>query len=79
MSTISRMLATREQMQKLNTRRLLAYKNSLMKVPETPDWDYKVEENNVPSQLTKASPEWIETYTALKEILSNREHIKRSK
>jgi hypothetical protein len=40
---MTKKLLTRERMQKLNTKRLLAYKNSLMKVPEGPDWDWKLD------------------------------------
>lgn len=63
-------LLTTEAMQLLTTPRLLAYKTSLMQVPETPSW----EEDNV-DRLNKTSPAWIETYNALKEILKTRGNI----
>ena len=53
----------------LTTKRLLAYKNKLMKVPETPDW-------NGPNSICKTSPSWVETYQNVKDILSTRENVK---
>lgn len=70
-------LLKKEHMEKLNTKRLLAYKNALLKVPERSDWDWVSERNNVPSRLNKTSPEWIETMQILKEILKTREHVER--
>lgn len=57
-----------EQLEKLTTKRLLAYKNKLMQVPETPYWDD-------PKKITKSSPEWKVCYRALKKILSKRENV----
>ena len=62
-------LLTKEQMLKLTTKRLLAYKNKLMKYHSTQDYDS--------NEICKSSPGWIETYNNLKEILSIREHIER--
>lgn len=67
-------LLKKEHMEKLNTKRLLAYKNALLKVPERPDWDW-IEHGS--SRLNKTSPEWIETMQILKEILKTREHVER--
>lgn len=63
-------ILTREQLEKLTTKRLLAYKNKLLKVPEEPNWD---EANN--TRINKLSKEWIDLYSLVKEILSKREHI----
>jgi hypothetical protein len=64
-------LLTKEQMENLTTARLLAYKNSLMEVPETPNWD------EPGYQLNKTSQEWKDTYYTLKDILATREHVER--
>jgi len=64
-------LLTNEQMKKLNTKRLLAYKNALMKVPEGPNYY----EDNV-ERLNKTSPRWQDTYFHVKTILASREHVK---
>ena len=61
-------LLTNEQMKKLNTKRLLAYKNALMKVPETDNWDGE--------GFSKSSLEWKNTYARVKAVLATREHVK---
>jgi hypothetical protein len=61
-------LLSKDELEKLNTKRLLAYKNKLMKVPE----DYYFEDR---TKINKAMPEWQETYSYLKAILASREHI----
>jgi hypothetical protein len=63
---------TKEQMQKLNTKRLLAYKDKLMKYPEGPSWD----ENNV-DRMNKSKAEWKKAHANIKEVLAGREHVKR--
>ena len=62
------MLLTKEAMEKLNTKRLLAYKASLLKVHDLPNWDND-------GELSKQSPEWIAAYDACKAILNTREHV----
>lgn len=63
-------LLTKEQMGKLTTARLLAYRNSLLSVVETgrhfqDDYVY----------FAKDSPTWKRTYKQLKEVLATREHV----
>ena len=60
---------SREQLEKLTTKRLLAYKNKLMDFPEEPSWDS--------SRMNKSEPEWKQVYSELKEILASREHIEK--
>lgn len=50
---MNKLFLTKEQMEKLTTKRLLAYKKSLMKYPEGPNW----EEHNV-FRMNKQHPEW---------------------
>jgi len=65
----------KEELEKLNTKRLLAYKNKFMKFPDfildSPGYDTK----NL--KMTKSHPWWQETYRNIKEILFNREHIEK--
>lgn len=63
---------TKEQMQKLNTKRLLAYKDKLMKFPEGPNWDLECHD-----RMNKSKPEWKEAHANIKEVLASREHVKR--
>ena len=66
-------LLNKEQLEKLTTSRLLAYKNKLMMVPETSNWDEPT------AQITKDTVVWQETYLDLKEVLKTREHVERDK
>ena len=61
-------LLSKEKLLTLTTQRLLAYKNKLMKVHESPDWDDS-------ASMSKEHKDWQETYKNLKEILSTREHV----
>jgi len=61
-------MKTIEQLEKLNTKRLLSYKSKLLKVHETPDRDN-------PNGYSKQSKEWIEEYELVKQILNSREHV----
>lgn len=63
-------ILTRDQLEKLNTKRLLAYKDKLMKVVEGPNWDGEYNEC-----FSKQSPEWKELYAMVKELLATREHV----
>ncbi len=62
----------RNELEKLTTQRLLAYKNKLMKVPESPSWDES--DDNV---VNKTSSVWIEVYEDVKAILATREHVEK--
>jgi hypothetical protein len=70
---------SKEELSKLNTKRLLAYKRKFMKFPETMDEYAGTGLNYDPSNknISKSHPWWQETYKNLKEILSSREHIER--
>lgn len=61
---------TKEQMEKLSTRRLLAYKDKMMEYHDTPNWDGD-------AGLNKTSTSWIEAYENIKSVLSTRENIER--
>lgn len=63
-----------EQLEKLTTKRLLAYKNSLMKVHDDIDWEEKYNDSKV-EELTKQSKEWQDCYNNVKLILSKRENV----
>lgn len=63
---------TREQLEKLNTKRLLAYKSALMKCPEGPNWDECDDD-----RMNKSRPDWQAQYALVKEILATREHIEK--
>ena len=65
-------LLSKEEMEKLNTTRLLAYKRSLLSCRETPSWD-----NDNPKELTKDTKEWRDIHKEIKDILATREHIKK--
>jgi hypothetical protein len=75
-------ILTRQEMEKLNTKRLLAYKNRLLKVRDATtcadsDCETEIKDLEATNALTKSSPIWIETYAAVKDILSTREHIEK--
>lgn len=65
-------LLTKDQLQKLTTKRLLAFKNALMNVPEGPNW----EPSDYP-RIYKSHPDWQRLYKDVKAILATREHIKK--
>lgn len=63
-------------MEKLTTPRLLAYKNSLHAVPESPDWEESMYGGPVSSgQINKTTPAWMTTMATLKVVLKDREHV----
>ncbi len=68
-------LLNREQMEKLPTKRLRAYKNRLNKVRE--DLRSGLGRDKEPDHrfVTKESPEWQETIATAKELLAEREHV----
>ena len=71
-------------MEKLNTKRLLAYKNRLLRVGDGycekcgDCCEYVIKELLEQGVLIKSSPIWQETYKAVKEVLATREHIERA-
>lgn len=70
-------LLNREQLEKLNTKRLIAYKNSLLRVIESSGADIYGDTPS-PVYASKQSPEWLATMQAIREILSTREHVERT-
>ena len=72
--TLHRWFLTKEQMKRLNTRRLLAYKDKLM-CYRSPSDDWCMWERS--NDITKASPEWQEAYDNIKSILAKREHVEK--
>jgi hypothetical protein len=76
-------ILSREEMEKLNTKRLLAYKNRLLRVSDGDCWCGDSGCNHERDALLedgvfiKASPLWQETYKNVKEVLNTREHIQR--
>lgn len=64
---------TKEQFQKLNTKRLLAYKNKLMTYPENGCEFAGCD--CTPYKISKSHPDWQKTYKELKEVLATREHV----
>lgn len=63
-------MLSKQELEKLTTKRLLAYKNKLMQVPEGPSFD----EDNV-DRMNKQNVEWQHAYFLVKEVLSTREHV----
>ena len=67
-------LLSREEMEKLSTKRLLAYKNSLYKYPEGPSY----EEQHYGGKdygLYKSHPNWQAAMKLAKEVLAERENV----
>jgi hypothetical protein len=62
-------LLSRHDLEKLPTKRILAYKNSIMKARESKSEDGSIKE------ITKSSLEWQTAYRDVKEILAQREHV----
>lgn len=69
-------------MEKLPTKRLLAYKNRLLQVDDcftcwcgSRGCDHKLKQLLADGAFIKSSPEWQELYTNVKEVLSTREHV----
>ena len=75
-------LLSKEQMEKLSTKRLLAYKAKLLTVR---DWvkcycgddGCKVGSDEEPNAFTKQHPSWQELYMNVKIVLATREHVER--
>ena len=65
---------TFEEMQSLTTPRLLAYKNSLYKVPEGPSYEETMY-GGQDHEMHKQRPDWKVAVAAVKAILATREHV----
>lgn len=65
---------TSVEMARLTTLRLLAYKNSLYKVPEGPSHEETIY-GGVDFQMHKQRPEWKAAVEAVKVVLATREHV----
>jgi len=63
---------SRERLDKLTTKRLLAYLRSLYVCHEGRHWD---DDDHNTQELTKDSTEWKEHIQLVKSILANREHV----
>lgn len=72
-----------QEMEKLPTKRLLAYKSRLLRVSDGKcycgDWGCNHEREQLLKigAFIKSSPQWQELYNNVKEVLSTREHIQR--
>lgn len=67
----------RDQLEKMPTKRLIAYKNRLLKVVEGPIQDSYGDVRPEQRYVTKQCPEWKEAIFAIRNILSTREHVER--
>ncbi|KKN96703.1 hypothetical protein LCGC14_0163470 [marine sediment metagenome] len=67
-------LLTADELKKLTTPRLLAYRKRLLACRENPSWDNPVDTAQL---LTKDSSTWQDHYDVLKEELSVREHMEK--
>lgn len=76
---------TTEQLQKLPTRRLLAYKAKLLKTPAyvcscgSAGCFALLEEDASEGRGTKSDPAWNQAYADVKDVLKTREHVPREK
>lgn len=76
-------LLSRGEMEKLPTKRLIAYKNRLLRVSDgTCDCgdsgcDHRRNLLLEEGVFIKSSPQWQELYKNVKEVLNTREHIQR--
>jgi len=75
-----RAILSLERLEKLTTKRLLAYRNSLLKC-----WEGRLLEvlgggvtlDMYPNELCKSDKEWKESYKQVKTVLATREHVER--
>jgi hypothetical protein len=65
---------TKAEMEKINTKRLLAYKEKLLQVPSLKEWERY---DPTDGRFTKACPVWKELYANVKAVLATREHIEK--
>jgi hypothetical protein len=71
---------SKEEMEKLPTKRLLAYKAKLLTVNDDFCWcgDRSCDiEKQDPNRFNKSHPTWQELYNNVKSVLNTREHIER--
>ena len=68
------MILSKEQLEKLTTARLIAYKKSLLKCNEDVNWDTLCSNSH---QFVKSSDRWKKAYKDVKDVLAMREHINR--
>lgn len=61
---------SKDEMLKLNTKRLLSYKKKLLSYHEGPNWDSD-------GGIDKTNSLWQEAYKNVKEILASREHVEK--
>jgi len=66
---------SKEELSKLNTKRLLAYKRKFMQFPDFTLDQFGYDPDG--KKMSKSHPWWQETYQHLKEVLSTREHVER--
>jgi hypothetical protein len=66
------MFLSKDALEKLNTKRLLAYKKMLLKYSE-----YDPNEDSWSEGVSKSSASWKAAYDAVKAILATREHIEK--
>ena len=74
------MYLTKEQLEKLPTKRLLAYKKKNFPHPGKIDCSECIDtchNYNEYARCSQYGPEYIETYETIKSILATREHVKR--
>jgi hypothetical protein len=65
---------SKEKLEKLSTKRLLAYKNKIMKTPDSSTDSWGLTD---PDGWSKEHPEWQRAYADLKVILATREHVEK--
>ena len=76
-------ILSRQEIEKLPTKRLLSYKNRLLRVSDGTcdcgfsDCDHERERLLKEGAFIKSSPQWQELYNNVKEVLNTREHIVR--
>ena len=66
-----RQVLSKKKMETLTTRRLLAYRNTLLRCREEGHWDGDGDD----SCICKDSPQWQEAYAECIALLSAREHV----
>jgi len=74
MSRRSSKFLTIEELEKLTTKRLLAYKNKLYRTPEGPSYEETMY-GGTDHDMHKQRPEWKTAVEAVKVVLAKREHI----
>lgn len=75
-------LLTKEEMEKLPTKRLLAYKTKLLSVRDKEvcwcgDRSCEYAGDRDPNSFTKQHPTWQDIYINVKAVLATREHVER--